>query len=429
MLKICILCAFVIALSAIAVWAANANEIDIVPTDDQYFELRAVEVKEVAGQNKQVIMELWGNNLETKGFDVRFTYDKSKIMPSKLQTNEVISNDAVYLEFEVEFKNCLDFSTFAFDIDGEGIRSSLFFNPPILESEHIVEKPGVGKIIDTKGSVLIGKMSFQMTEDIFDASWFSLVESNNTYPKMGIKINIDGIHNFQKQSTFRFTDKTASKNADLTDLILSKGENDTYKEYDLTPEFDKDTLVYETTLLEYCDEINLKAILADEKSTMKVRVPKRDENGELVYEIDGVTVVYEEKDLSSDTQMGVILNKLGESDTIIDVIVTAEDGVTIKDYKVTIKRPYGTIKGSIQLGENLRDEMQLSYGNYVEYIANATLYKSGLFDWNGIVPKTESLDNLDNLDIQVQVQTDKDEKTLFIQCMIQILLQFHQLVK
>ena len=162
---------------------------------------------------------------------------------------------------------------------------------------------------------------------------------------------------------------------------------------------------------------------------MKVRVPKRDENGELVYEIDGVTVVYEEKDLSSDTQMGVILNKLGESDTIIDVIVTAEDGVTIKDYKVTIKRPYGTIKGSIQLGENLRDEMQLSYGNYVEYIANATLYKSGLFDWNGIVPKTESLDNLDNLDIQVQVQTDKDEKTLFIQCMIQILLQFHQLVK
>ncbi len=416
-------------MSAIAVWAANANEIDLVPTDDQYFELRAVEVKEVAGQNKQVIMELWGNNLETKGFDVRFTYDKTKIMPSKLQTNEVISNDAVYLEFEDEFKNCLDFSTFAFDIDGEGIRSSLFFNPPILESEHIVEKPGVGKIIDTKGSVLIGKMSFQMTEDIFDASWFSLVESNNTYPKMGIKINIDGIHNFQKQSTFRFTDKTASKNADLTDLILSKGENDTYKEYDLTPEFDKDTLVYETTLLEYCDEINLKAILADEKSTMKVRVPKRDENGELVYEIDGVTVVYEEKDLSSDTQMGVILNKLGESDTIIDVIVTAEDGVTIKDYKVTIKRPYGTIKGSIQLGENLRDEMQLSYGNYVEYIANATLYKSGLFDWNGIVPKTESLDNLDNLDIQVQVQTDKDEKTLFIQCMIQILLQFHQLVK
>jgi len=428
-LKICILCAFAIALSAIAVWAANANEIDLVPTDDQYFELRAVEVKEVAGQNKQVIMELWGNNLETKGFDVRFTYDKTKIMPSKLQTNEVISNDAVYLEFEDEFKNCLDFSTFAFDIDGEGIRSSLFFNPPILESEHIVEKPGVGKIIDTKGSVLIGKMSFQMTEDIFDASWFSLVESNNTYPKTGIKINIDGIHNFQKQSTFRFTDKTASKNADLTDLILSKGENDTYKEYDLTPEFDKDTLVYETTLLEYCDEINLKAILADEKSTMKVRVPKRDENGELVYEIDGVTVVYEEKDLSSDTQMGVILNKLGESDTIIDVIVTAEDGVTIKDYKVTIKRPYGTIKGSIQLGENLRDEMQLSYGNYVEYIANATLYKSGLFDWNGIVPKTESLDNLDNLDIQVQVQTDKDEKTLFIQCMIQILLQFHQLVK
>ncbi len=35
-----------------------------IPELDQYLELRAVEVKEVAGQNKQVIMELWTNKID-----------------------------------------------------------------------------------------------------------------------------------------------------------------------------------------------------------------------------------------------------------------------------------------------------------------------------------------------------------------------------
>lgn len=38
----------------------------ITPTDQQYIELRAVEIKEKEGKNKQVIMELWGNNIEFK---------------------------------------------------------------------------------------------------------------------------------------------------------------------------------------------------------------------------------------------------------------------------------------------------------------------------------------------------------------------------
>lgn len=36
------------------------------PGDDQYFELRAVEIKEIEGKNKQVIMQLWGHNLDFK---------------------------------------------------------------------------------------------------------------------------------------------------------------------------------------------------------------------------------------------------------------------------------------------------------------------------------------------------------------------------
>lgn len=38
----------------------------LTPSDEQYFELKAVEIKDVDGQEKQVIMELWGHNLEFK---------------------------------------------------------------------------------------------------------------------------------------------------------------------------------------------------------------------------------------------------------------------------------------------------------------------------------------------------------------------------
>ena len=42
-----------------------ANDVDLlIPTDDQYLELKAVQAKDVTGQNKQVIMQLWGHNLE-----------------------------------------------------------------------------------------------------------------------------------------------------------------------------------------------------------------------------------------------------------------------------------------------------------------------------------------------------------------------------
>lgn len=394
----------------------EADENCLTPTDDQYLELRAAEVKNIDGQNKQIIMELWGHNLEFKGADFRFTYDKTKIETSSLVTNEITSDVEQYFKMEDEFIDSLELFELDYDEAGDGMRGWLAFDPPLAESEHIVNKPDVGMVIQTNENLLLGKMSFQMKVDEFDVNWFSLVSSTENLPVTGTKISLDGIKNYQKESTFRFTDQLASKNADLANIILSKGEvnelepdKSTYKEYELTPEFEKDTLKYEVTLMEYIDTMDIKAILADEKSTMKIQVPKRDEDGNLEYETDGVTIKTEEKELLNNTSLEFVLNKLGEPDTKLTIIVTAEDGKTTKQYELIIKRPYGTIKGSIQLGENLREEMQLSYGNYVEYIANATLYESGLFDWDGIVPKIESLDNLDNLEIQAQVQTDKDD--------------------
>lgn len=63
---IIIACITIILLSATIIMASETDDTCLTPSDNQYFELRAVEVKDVEGQNKQVIMELWGNNIEFK---------------------------------------------------------------------------------------------------------------------------------------------------------------------------------------------------------------------------------------------------------------------------------------------------------------------------------------------------------------------------
>ena len=126
---------------------------------------------------------------------------------------------------------------------------------------------------------------------------------------------------------------------------------------------------YTINLNEYLDNISLKL----EKS----------------YEFASVKINNEEIDVANSKE--IELNALGEEDTIIDILVIAEDGFTTHTYKLVIHRPYATIKGSIQLGDGLRESMLASYGNYVEYIADATVYKKGIFNWNGIISKETSL--------------------------------------
>lgn len=65
-LKTIMILMVVIAMFVSTVYAVEADQNEIAPSDNQYFELRAVEIKEIDGQNKQVIMELWGHNMEFK---------------------------------------------------------------------------------------------------------------------------------------------------------------------------------------------------------------------------------------------------------------------------------------------------------------------------------------------------------------------------
>lgn len=305
-----------------------------------------------------------------------------------METNEITDDETEYFKFEPEFAEYLEFSTIPYAASDDVIRANVSFNPPVTESEHIVEKDEIGKVVTTQGGVLLGKMSFHMTSDEFDVSGFSLVEDMDSYPITGIKINIDAKSSYQHSKVFKFTDKTSSKDADLNNLIVSSGttneddpDKSTYKEYTLTPEFDKDTLNYEITLLEYVDKINIKATPNDTKSTMKIKAPKRDDDGNTEYDTDGTTIIYEQNDLINDKLTELTINKLGEADTKITIIVTAEDNKTSKEYTLTIKRPYGTIKGSI-----VTSPTTTTTGKYK---AQIRIYKSedvaDVIDWSTLV--------------------------------------------
>ena len=58
-----LICIFLLLGNVATILAANDESL-LTPTDDQYLELKAVQAKDVTGQNKQVIMQLWGHNLE-----------------------------------------------------------------------------------------------------------------------------------------------------------------------------------------------------------------------------------------------------------------------------------------------------------------------------------------------------------------------------
>ena len=368
----------------------------VEPTKDQFFELRAVKVTNIDGKDKQVIFELWAHEIEFKGFDVRFSYDGTHFAPSNINTNEYTDDETEFFKFETEFSDCMELFTVPYTgTSTGGMRAVVSFDPPISESEHIKNKENVGMIIDSSGSVLLGTLSFRTTLDKFDISSFKLETSDTASPKTGIKISIDIGSYYENQSTFRFTDKSASRNADLSNIKLSNGneEDETYKEYNLNPSFDKDTLEYTTELLEYVDKVNLEVTKDDEKSSIVIKQSKHDENGDLIFEDDGSTIVYEEKNLD-DLKTEIVLNKLGEPDTVIELKVTAEDEVTTKTYKIIIHRPYGTIKGSIHT-VNSNDV----------HIADVKVYNnSDQIDWENI----SSHDELDDYETVLNKETSED---------------------
>lgn len=373
------------------------------PSNNQCIEMRAVEVKEVKDNEKQLIFELWANDIDFKGFDVRFAYDSSNYLLSNLTTNVETDDENEYFDFENEFDGKLDITTIPYSSENTaGIRMIISFDPPVEDSENIKDKT----LISSGKSVLLGKMSFKMKADTLDISNFRLIEDQTTSPTTGIKINVNIQDSYEEQSTFIFTNKTTSSDATLNNLILSTGiegsEDYTYKKYDFTPIFDKQNKEYSLELNEYIDEMNIEAEVSDEKSTMKIKVPTKDE--------DGQTIIYEEKELLNKTKMPVTLNKLGEPDTLIEVIVTAEDGKTQETYKISIHRPYGTIKGSIKY-----DTIEENENPDINKTTDLNIYKTGKFNWDElkdifgeIYENPKTYDDLDQIEKDQYEQSNAD---------------------
>ena len=165
-LIVLIICICTIAASCKIVMADSTT---IEPTTNQYIELRATKIKDVEGNGKQVIFELWGHDIKFKGFDVRFSYDGNIFSTSNLITNEECDDETQYFVFENEFVDNLDIFSVPYTGNTDaGIRLVLSLKPPVTESEHIKNDENLGTIIDTTGDVLLGKLSFKMSSDEFD---------------------------------------------------------------------------------------------------------------------------------------------------------------------------------------------------------------------------------------------------------------------
>jgi len=387
------------------------------PANDQKIEYRAIS-QEVVNGKKQLIIEIRIRKLKFKGIDLRLQYNTALLTPSNIETNAAINvNDADGIPSNFTYIN--GFEKYMDMLEIEGTTGELRMVYSILgedertgTNDYYKEETANQPIVEVTDEAIIGKISFQMEDGIEITTDDIKLKTGSTSPTTGIKVVTSESNNYQAQSLFEFTLDLKSKNANLKKIEISNGNNEegNYRSYDLNPTFDKDTLEYETKILEYVDSVDLKMQTEDAKSTIKIKYPKKDENGKTEKDSNG-DIVYEEKqitDTSQEIQEKIGLNELGEEETIIEITVTAEKQEIQKTYKIHIKRPYGKIKGKIQLGDGLKESMDGSYGITMNYAADLRIYKQGQVNWDDIIPGNLSLDDVDSEQTEKTTKSDDD---------------------
>lgn len=351
----------------IVVLSLNCSKVfatELVNTEDQYMELRVVSTKNIDGGDKQVILEWWSYNLNFKALDLRFSYDEAKLKPSSVQDNSYVTDETSF-EFAGDFASYMGYMVLSAE-DGE-YRCVMSLDEYDDTGTYIENDESLGYIVNTNvdGGVLMGRMSFRLFSGKIDETTFAL-KTAETSPKSGIKIAQTSSTAYEDQSVFRFS--VLSSDAKLSkieyDFFNYNEEDDekvlpelTYKSLDLSkPDADStdDVSKYTINLLENVDNISLKLEKSDEDATVK---------------IDD-----EEMDLANSKEL--VLNNLGEEDTIIDIVVTARDG-TIHTYRLVIHRPYGIIKGTIQY-----DLIEQNENPDIDKTTDLNIYKTGRFNWD-----------------------------------------------
>lgn len=155
-----VMLAIILSIACISIYSLADTTKILTPTENQYLELRATSITEKEDGSKQLIMELWGHNLEFKGFSFRFSYDSEKYKPSDITTNEVTDDCMKYFKFEDEFVETLEFFDVTYKGLGTGLEAVVSFLPPIETSEHIIDKEDVGKLIHTRRFSITRKTKF-----------------------------------------------------------------------------------------------------------------------------------------------------------------------------------------------------------------------------------------------------------------------------
>ncbi len=289
---------------------SNVKAQVVQPTPDQKVEYRAVECEEKNG-NKQLIIEVWIKKLNFKVIDLKLEYDPNLLMPSDLGSNQIVDINEqddmpTYFEFSNEFGNYLElFGMSSTQGEFRTVLSMLGEEDRRGTNSYLIEDNDIGDYVSVPEQVLLGKISFQVVgEDEITDKAFQLKEGNS--PKTGIKVNINGVDSYEAKSLFQFTLALASDNAYLSNIEMDKATIEN---------FNKTIFNYIVSLDEDTDILEVTPTKEDEKATITI----------------------EGNEVESGVPYPIELNPIGE-ETQIDILVTAEDGVTQNTYTILVQR-------------------------------------------------------------------------------------------
>lgn len=320
----------------IALFSVVFGAEELERNDNQFMELKATSIEETSDGSKQITLEWWSYNLSFKGLDLRFSYDQDKVVPSSIQDNSTVTvlNGEDSFEFLGDFASYMDY--FTFSVENGEYRCVMSLENYDDSGTYIENDPNLGYIVNSnvEGGVLIGKMSFKLLEGKqLDSTTFAL-KPGNTSPQTGIKIDQTALTCYSVPEVFRFTLLSSDASLKQIDYDFFNYEDNNsiptleYTTLDLTkPDTDSTDEIskYTINLLEYVDNISFKLQKSDENSIIKM-------NG---------------NEIDVQNSQELVLNKIGNEDTQIDIEVTAQNGTATHTYRLIIHRPFGTIKGKI----------------------------------------------------------------------------------
>jgi hypothetical protein len=291
------------------------------------------QIQDVESKDKQITVELWANNIDFAGFDLRLGYDSTKVALSDLSTNDYITqsdhdtNNFVQA-FWAEAEFGTDIDTWIVDYQDNYLQYVFSLNiPPISGSEHIASymvdeegEPEARYKITTGADerVLLGRFSFRLFSGKVEEDTFYLA-SGATTPTTGIKVAIDGINSYQDPSVFRIITQEPAG------TIIGSIETMNWEEIYIA-----NVKVYRTNVVDWenlygheeLDEIEtVKTVTTNEDGTYEIGLPLGkydvliDKPGHLDYVIEDVIIENEKvEDLGHTALIAGDYNKDGMVD-------------------------------------------------------------------------------------------------------------------